>query len=342
MLQTTLKITALSVVSLTLLFACGGAANKLEDAEDRREDAEDAEEDRKEDEREDFAASITPIASVADRVASEHTGGEFSNNNTPNITNDDTFDATYIETQDTFSVRAGATANTLIMTVDGVDHTLSKNAQSYYSGTGEIFLSDNLPNLSATITDIEEVVAGTHATVQGMFVYYGTNANDYDSGASDFDLDYTGGYATIGTRTTAPVVASQTATATYNGTMQLLTSQTEVTGNNSINSSGSLAMTVDFNADTVSGTGTISISGGDGIITFGSAPISGNGFAGTFTMNPALLTKHSITDTPTGNYAGNFFGPAANDLAGVMRIQGKDDRETVRGLGGFRADRETQ
>ena len=340
MLKTTLKITALSVVSLTLLFACGGAANKLEDAEDRREDAEDAEEDRKEDEREDFAASITPIASVADRVASEHTGGEFSNNDTPNNTNDDTFDATYIETQDTFSVRAGANA-TLIMTVDGVDHTLSKNTQNYYSGTGEIFLSDNLPNLSATI-DIEEVVAGTHATVQGMFVYYGTNANDYDSGESDFDLDYTGGYATIGTRTTAPVVASQTATATYNGTMQLLTSQTEVTGNNSVNSSGSLAMTVDFDANTVSGTGTISISGGDGIITFGSAPISGNGFAGTFTLDSALLTKHSITDTPTGNYAGNFFGSVADDLAGVMRIQGKDDRETVRGHGGFRADRDTQ
>ncbi len=341
MLKTTLKITALSVVSLTLLSACGGAANKLEDAEDRREDAEDAEEDRKEDEREDFAASITPTASVADLVASEHTGGEFSNNGTPNNTNDDTFDATYIETQDTFSVRAGANA-TLIMTVNSVNYTLSQLAghgAGSYSAGGSNGVSLEGSNSSESL---QQVIAGTHATIQGDYVRYATDTNDYDSGASDFDLDYTGGYATIGTRTTAFVVTSQTATATYNGTMQLLTSQTEVTGNNSVNSSGSLAMTVDFDANTVSGTGTISISGGDGIITFGSAPISGNGFAGTFTMNPALLTRHSITDTPTGNYAGNFFGSVADDLAGVMRIQGKDDRETVRGLGGFRADRDTQ
>ena len=328
MLKTTLKITALSVVSLTLLTACG-LASKIEDELDKVEDDIDNETDKVQDELDRLARLArptppsSPVVAVADRVVSYHNA---------------TVTSTNTETQDTFSVRAGTTTDTLIMTVNGVEYPLTKDTGSFnrdaFRATGITSLSDNNPNSPAIIADIEDVVAGTHATVQGMFVRYRIDANDPNARG----LNFTGspnGYATIGTRTDASAVTSQTATATYNGTMQLLTVPT--TGPVRPPNKGDLAMTVDFDANTVSGTGTVSLSGGAGIVTFGSAPIVGNGFAGTFTMNDVLRGDMSITDNPTGNYAGNFFGSAADDIAGVMRFEAQSG---AIGIGGFRGDRQ--
>ena len=327
MLKTTLKIATLSAVSLTLLSACS-VAKTLENAQDQLDNQFDKLDN--EVERLERLARLarptppsSPAAAVADRVVSYHNA---------------TLTSTNTESQDTFSVRAGTTADTLIMTVNEVNYPLTKDTTAFnrnaFRGTGITSLSDDNPNSPAIIADIEDVVAGTHATVQGMFVRYRIDANDPNARG----LNFTGspnGYATIGTRTDASAVTSQTATATYNGTMQLLTVPT--TGPVRPPNKGDLAMTVDFDANTVSGTGTVSLTGGNGIITFDSASISDNGFAGTFTMNDALRTDMSITDNPTGNYAGNFFGPAADDLAGVMRFGAQSG---AIGIGGFRADRQ--
>ena len=59
---------------------------------------------------------------------------------------------------------------------------------------------------------------------------------------------------------------------------------------------------------------------------------------------------YDLSDNPTGHYDGNFFGPNADDLAGVMRFEGTEteaigptDRPyggAVFGIGGFRGDRQ--
>ena len=349
MLKTTLKLTALSAVSLTLLTACG-AASKLEDAADRAQDELDNAADRAENEleritggngnnqtpRDPFLAD--PIAAVADRISSESRKGTYSHNRTPANFSDDTFNLMNIESQDTFTIRAGTTANTLIMTVNGVDYTLTRGSGGEHHGSGSVFISNN------NSADTSQIIAGTHPTIQGDYINYSTNTDDFDTGGPDFNWDYTSGYTTVGIQTAASVIASQTATATYNGSMLIETNpinQINTNPNIDFTSSGSLAMTVDFDADTVSGTGTITL-GGSGTVTFDSAPIVGNGFAGTFTLDSATRTAHSITDNPTGNYAGNFFGPAADDIAGVMRFSGTSSQGNFLGRGGFRADRDTQ
>ena len=382
MLKTTLKITALSAVSLTLLSACG-AASKLEDAADRAQDELDNAADRAENERERLARLTppsSPTAAVADRVVStrglgpytnagtfEARGERLSNDEQNARTLDDSYNITYTETQDTFAlVQSG---ENLVMTVNGTAYTFTPSvnipavAPSNSNPTGSPASYDwvavDAGRIFSTGTpDIRNVLDGTDPSVQGTYVDYSTLLN-IASSQIDINLDYTDGFATIGIQTLPSVVASQTATATYTGRVQLNVQSnfTKIAGQANASSSvtgssteyltnGDLTMTANFTNNTIAGGATYSvadlstgqqISNREAIITFNSAPIVGNGFAGTFSMNADYRSVQGITNNPTGNYAGNFFGPAADDIAGVMRF---DAQGSAVGLGGFRADRQ--
>ncbi len=289
---------------------------------------------------------------------------------------DDSYNLTITETQDTFAlVQSG---DNLVMTVNGTAYTFTPGTPDAVRllGLGETppppsygwdaVGRGNLIDLSSSDNDAEyidlrDVLDGTHPEIQGTYIYYDTSQDLSDTATRNFNLDYTNGYATVGMRTPTSVVASQTATATYTGNagLNVHDSITKTAGQFSnlrqasrgratTISGGELTMTVNFTANTIAGEATYGvadpstgqqISNREATITFNSAPIVGNGFAGTFTLDEEYRNAQGITNNSTGNYAGNFFGPAADDIAGVMRF---DAQGSAIGLGGFRADRDTQ
>ncbi len=388
MLKTTLKIAALSAVSLTLLSACG-AANKLEDAADRAQDELDNAADRAENERERLARltpPASPTAAVADRVTSVRSIGSHNNGGTVNSNDlsqeeaervelDNSYDVKISESQDTFAlVQSG---NNLVMTVNGVartftpelrDQAIPATTGNAATPAGYIWTAATGGNLSSSTVslhggaDLRAVISGTHPTIQGDYVRYSTASPIVV--AFNGTVDYTQGFATIGIQTPASVVASQTATATYTGRVELnlQSSFTKTAGIDNYTDAlvysegqfsylgGQLIMTANFTNNTIAGeqkyrvanvTTNEPIEGREATLTFNSAPIVGNGFAGTFTMNTDYQRLNGLTsNNPEGNhYTGNFFGPDADDIAGVLRFDGQAG---VVGIGGFRADRDTQ
>ncbi len=346
MLKTTLKITALSAVSLTLI-ACGSGGNDNLDP------------------------PASPAAAVADRVVSVRVVGPFNNGGTffrdgeISVSEaeanrrylDDSYDLKLSETQDTFAlVQSGAN---LIMTVNGTAYTFTpENAGSTGSYQWNAVADGDLGSFN---DDLRTVVNGTHPTIQGDYVEYSTGPR-FDRAINE-TIDYTSGYATVGIQTPASVVASQTATATYTGRVSL-SAESGFTKTAGIDDyvdtlvypdegqfsylDGQLIMTANFTNNTIAGEqkyrvatpgSNEPIEGREAILTFNSAPIVGNGFAGTFTMNTDYQRRNGLTsNNPAGNhYAGNFFGPNADDIAGVMRFDGQAG---VIGTGGFRGDRQ--
>ncbi len=221
----------------------------------------------------------------------------------------------------------------------------------------------NLFSSPAKNGNIRQVLNGTHPTIQGDYFGY----RSYPGDGRYYEDRYTNvaGFATIGIQTDAAVVNSQTAVAVYRGEGFLGTREVgigKIVGLD-YNRGGRLIinMTVNFDADTIEG------SGGhaplerygflDDKIIFNRTPIGGNGFEGTFTMNSGLRDHFDLTNNPTGRYSGNFFGPNADDLAGVMSfdatalkyyytyVDGSLDpivntsHINVNGIGAFRADR---
>ncbi len=80
--------------------------------------------------------------------------------------------------------------------------------------------------------------------------------------------------------------------------------------------------------------------GNAGILTLQETAINHNGFTGAFVMDQDARTLFGITDNPTGTYAGNFFGPQAQDLAGVLSLNATTNVSGKSfGGGGFQADR---
>ncbi len=210
--------------------------------------------------------------------------------------------------------------------------------------------------------NIRQVVNGTHPTIQGD--YFGYRSYPQERYQEDRYTNVAG-IATIGIQTDAAVVESQTAVAIYRGEGFLGTREIgdgEYVGN-SYNRYGQFVinMTVDFDGNTIEGIGSAaaleSYGFSDDKVIFNSAPIVGNGFEGTFTFNSGMRERYDITNNPTGQYGGNFFGPNADDLAGVMSFDAtaleydytsvpgilapivNTSDINVTGIGGFRADR---
>ncbi len=360
MLKTTLKITALSAVSLTLI-ACGGSGN------------------------DNLNPPSSPAAAVADRVVSlrqvgpYNNGGTFSVRGETNVSEaeynrrslDDSYDLKTTESQDTFAIVQSG--NNLVMTVNGTAYTFTPEevsaAVAPSPSNGNVgrpasyrWITTADGDLGSFNNDIRTVMNGTHPTIQGDYVNYSAGPR-FDRAINE-TLDATFGIATIGIQTPASVVASQTATATYTGRVSF-TTQSNITKTAGIDDytealvypyegqfgfrGGDLIMTANFANNTIAGEqkylfatlGSTSelIEGREAILTFNSAPIVGNGFAGTFTMNTDYQRFRGLTsNNPAGNhYAGNFFGPNADDIAGVLRFDGQAG---VIGIGGFRADRD--
>ncbi len=273
-------------------------------------------------------------------------------------------------TNDEFNLIIGK-GDTDTMTINGVDSTFDTDLieifedvfrETNHFGDRNDRYKANLFNSPAKSGDIRQVVNGTHPTIQGDYFGYKSYPIDGFYGGNYTDLT---GFATIGIQTDAAVVDSQTAVAVYRGEGFL---GTRKAGNGKFdgldyNRAGRLIinMTVNFDANTIEG------SGGhaplerygfwDNKITFSRAPIGGNGFEGTFTMNSGLRDHLDLIDNPTGQYSGNFFGPNADDLAGVMSFDAaareydytyvpgildpivNTSRINVNGIGAFRADR---
>ncbi len=277
------------------------------------------------------ANTLTPADFVADRVVSDHTGGTASNNGTPDNFADDIDNTVDTEIQEAFSARTSGTTD-IIMTVNGVDYNLTRNTdpdvEEQYTGDGGIFLD----HFAKNVVDIRQVIDGTHATVQGTFVDYNTNSVVFDPNvAGDQTFDFTSGVALVGIQTPENVVTNQTATATYTGTYSFFTELPDGSGSGL---GTSASMTVNFDTSMVSTTETLNG------VTLDPAPIVGNGFVGTFTMDNAWLTSNNIMGNPIGIYAGNFFGSGADDIAHVMRINARNAEGSVTGTGGFRGDRD--
>ena len=273
-----------------------------------------------------FNTTSARVASI--RVTGTHEG-------------DDNYDITRSKTQDTFGIsRDEGEDPVLTMTVNGVGHKVAPYLRDLGFSGGKVTIYYNENGVGPYFTgsaDIKKIIRGTHATIQGDYVGYATDMTDY--GVSE-SVDYTRGFATIGIQTPAPVVDAQTAVATYNGTGSLLADLNSGDYNFWRSLRVSITMNVDFDANTIAGTGTERHS--QNKITFNSAPIVGNGFEGTFAMNSHARNNFNLDGNPTGQYGGNFFGANADDLAGVMSFQGasKDLGVDIIGSGGFRADRQ--
>ncbi len=393
MLKTTLKIAALSAVSLTLLSACGasGLINEINNALNAANSNTD-------DGRPTLKTNtpVSPVAdtpvlpvpegqtlAVADRIASLNITGRYGlDANAPKSTlgvSTYTAPVTYSQVNDTFALKENNEGN-LVMTVNGTDYIFIATANTPYvspdpgkwhgstvvfqaqsadyeepttytwnaAGAGHLYQATAHGNAH---TDFRDVLKG-EGDVHGTYVFYSTlDRSSFD--ANSIDLDYTEGYATIGVKTLPSAVASQTATAYYRGIAELQKPATQVVGrgfeysDDQFFNSPQIILEVDFTGNTVEGLMAFHSSFFDAylnhnthsIITLNSAPIDGNGFAGTFSMNSNFRNEYGIVDNPTGSYAGNFFGPNADDIAGVMQYNGTTADGAAVGVGGFRADK---
>ena len=320
-------LTVLSATSLMLLIACGSSPSGN-------------------------AGVVAMPEVVATRLASLRVVGNYNNRGTTDRT-DDTYNYTYSQAQETLTLRVGNN-NTLILIINGVETILAReeadnNLWQIRDGT-DTSIVDYTSFDTNNENNILDVIAGKDETIQGTYIRYNTGINNSGSVASNIDINSTFGFATVGIQTTAPVVANQTATATYIGRIDFRTRPNTVTTNDTLSREsyfGDLTMNVDFGANTVAGMGELAKQdeGADeevviGIATFESAPIIGNGFDGAFTLDSALRTDIGLTDNQKGNYSGNFFGTNADDLAGVMRLNGTNANGSVISIGGFRGDRQ--
>ncbi|MCA8834656.1 MAG: transferrin-binding protein-like solute binding protein, partial [Proteobacteria bacterium] len=284
----------------------------------------------------------TPFNMVAARVASFSVVGDIDDGGTRGYYHfgrgesidfdDDTHNIIRSRTQDTFSLvkNEGADKN-LIMIVNGVEYKVRQIAYDPNHANRDVatrFYNDPIRTGVAVHANgnIKEIIRGTHATIQGDYIQYFTNTNVDGNYLDSRTEDYTTGYATIGIQTPVPVVDAQTAVAIYSGTSYLYTHA--VDGLDTVSSwiNPDITMYVNFDENTVSGSGNSQYFGGG--IEFGLAPIVGNGFEGTFTLNSRAREWFNLTDNPTGQYSGNFFGPNADDLAGVMSFESKGAYDT--------------
>ena len=359
-----LKLAILSAATITLLSACGGSggggnnnpalnppANPTAAVADR-------------------VVSVRRFGPYSNAGTFLPEGSTVTNEAEAALLLDDSYNITATETQDTFALRRSG--NNFVMTVNGTAHTLIRReitpvlrdsndnsriiTPASYEWSGAA--SGQLYSYSFS-GDLLPVLDGTHATIQGAYIQYSTSSA-LNGSQIGINLDYTEGYTTVGRRTLPSVVASQTATATYRGRVLLNVQSTfaktagqanvsySVTPSTTeyISGGGVLTMNANFTDNTIAGEVTYGVANlttgqlipdRDATITFNSAPIVDNGFAGTFNMNANYRSVEGITNNPTGNYAGNFFGPNADDIAGVMRFGAQGG---AIGQGAFRADRQ--
>ncbi len=233
------------------------------------------------------------------------------------------------------------TIESVTITVDGSEYELKRYAVGGKSrsaislndsrGYSRIWVGDIYNILDDTITDKE--IHGTHISYE-LYEFERVRGESPTWQTNNITRV---GFTTVGIPTPISAVESQTAMATYTGDLEI---QFEIIARNSNNvqyRANDLSMTVDFDENTIEGQANFSNRGGS--ITFNPAPINGNGFTGDITLSDRVRTRFDLTGNSIGHYAGNFFGPNAEDLAGVIGFNGKNGEADKFGTGGFRADR---
>ena len=155
-------------------------------------------------------------------------------------------------------------------------------------------------------------------------------------------------FAAIGTETRDSALAGL-ATATYSGRGRLEafpatgfenfeTSRTKI--------STDMTMTADFGAGKISGTlDNVSIErfGGQeeqtaGSITMNSTPFIQNGYKGTLSTDAAW--REGFPDLVDGTYSGAFYGPAAEEVGGVLSATGTNEDGAFNAYGYFIGDQD--
>ena len=294
----------------------------------------------------------------------------------------DVFDVTTIGTDDPFNLRAGDAPDTFVMTAGGIDYIVSygeKNSRTLESEDGVLLNTSDRFSVNADLyrnddsfSDIlNKFLTGTPVgdayggDVYGAYVYYGIDISGFsidDTVAYKKgdrreinDYKFSSGFATIGVLTTPAQIQEQTATATYQGRLQLEYALARA-NNNDIDDLDTVHQyygaqanfDVDFDANTISGGATFSRyvvatqeSINIGNATFGVADINSNSFVGNFILDRGARALFFLTDNPVGQYAGNFFGPNAESLAGVVSINGTTPNGLTIGAGGFDANKVT-
>lgn len=193
----------------------------------------------------------------------------------------------------------------------------------------------NLFNDRGSIDDALDTTKDQYAQVWGYYVWDGTEPNTW-------------GQAIVGTET-RPDALGSLPTATYNGYAQI--NMTEAEGYVDWNTSmkrvnGDLEMTADFGAGTISGQitnmgyrapGAATWDPIAGSVAMDSTAISGNGYSGSLTPDADLQTSLDLSADTTGTYDGKFYGPSAEEVAGILTLTGTQESTglSVNGVGVF-------
>ncbi len=372
MLKTTLKIAALSVASLTLLSACG-AGGLLDNLNTALANAN-AEYARSHNLTDGSRVVSTPINDGSDDISGPGISvskvfiPDSSNNGVIDTTGQETQSFLVVSRsqskpdsgdvnrsiQETFAVRRSG--DNIILTVNGVEHTLSYNNDfagyaDYAEGTPASAITGVATLSGGThIRAIEELLDGidklteetdefarTFNIIYGTYLAYRVDLRD-NSNNSD-------GFATVGIPTPASFINSETAVANYDaGSIDLHVLQSNsasiyADGNNTYR--GQAFIEVNFDEKTISGTAPVFDTSGDGMtagtLTFNQTQINAGavGFMGSVTLDSDLRTHAGIIGNPTGQYAGSFFGPTAENLAGVIHMNGRNENGALIIQGGF-------
>jgi hypothetical protein len=223
----------------------------------------------------------------------------------------------------------------------GVDMTVNGQTVSFASGdkdpdpdTAGWKKTDGTTTTTLTsywADDVDKVVDGTDTDYLQVWKY---NVDDGDKALS--------GYAVVGAETPEDFVKTS-ASATYKGTARVDMALAE-DADEQIHVKGKMTLNADFAARSVSGnvtdlrgrysgneypeTGWEAASGGS--IDMNKATISGNGFAGgTLTQKDVEFSDnvtHGVEVNIDGStYSGRFYGPEANQVGGIINVNGTAD-----------------
>ncbi|MCT8998338.1 transferrin-binding protein-like solute binding protein [Chelativorans intermedius] len=158
------------------------------------------------------------------------------------------------------------------------------------------------------------------------------------------------GFAVVGTETTSEVVAARTDKATYSGTAFIRSYGSDGSVHDRTDIKGDLSLTAEFDEGKISGLVNnvegrervndvngpwTAVTGGE--IALQEADISGHGYEGKIAPNDTFNTALGVTEID-GTYRGKFFGPDAEETAGVISASGVADGEDFIATGSFSAD----
>ncbi|WP_157970066.1 transferrin-binding protein-like solute binding protein [Pelagibacterium sediminicola] len=209
-----------------------------------------------------------------------------------------------------FSIAANALGG-VDVTVGEITHsfTAAEMGQwSWQSAAGQTFYE--VSSLSGETADVMDSTNPAHHQIWGYW---------WDEGTGE---SY-GGFATVGTEARVEALVGK-ANATYTGRAGAVLANTD-SFNTTEDMWGDLEMVADFGAGSISGDITNMQNNGNplpGTVSLQLGNINGTGFSGNVAVSNELLTLFDL-DMLDGTYSGKFFGPNAEEIAGVMSLSGQ-------------------